>query len=129
MAGNKRFTTDNGSHEDICLVDNLTGIEYESNFMDIVNLMNDNWNQTKRFEKHNQELSEKNENLKAAFHREKNTAMKLGMDCDKLFIKNKELEKEIEQLKQQVRYLKVVCRNELDEETLKQVMGSLGDVE
>lgn len=37
--------------------------------------------------------------------------------------------KEIEQLKQQIHYLKVVCRNELDDETLKQVMGSLGDLE
>ena len=37
----KRFTTDNGSNEDVCLVDNFTGKEYESNFTDIVSLMNE----------------------------------------------------------------------------------------
>lgn len=40
-----------------------------------------------------------------------------------------ELAEEKEQLKQQIHYLKIVCRNELDDETLKQVMGSLGDFE
>ena len=38
-------------------------------------------------------------------------------------------DKENEQLKKQIHYLKIVCRNELDDGTLKQVMGSLGDVE
>ena len=61
----KRFTTDNGSHEDVCLVDNLTKKEYESNFEDMVSLMNDIWNQTQRFEKHNQRLEKENEQLKA----------------------------------------------------------------
>ena len=37
----KRFTTDNGSNEDVCLVDNVTGKEYESNFCDIVDLLNE----------------------------------------------------------------------------------------
>ena len=37
----KRFTTDNGSNEDVTLVDNVTGKEYESNFEDIVDLMNE----------------------------------------------------------------------------------------
>ena len=60
----KRFTTDNGSHEDVCLVDNLTKKEYESNFEDMVSLMNDIWNQTQRFEKHNQRLEKENEQLK-----------------------------------------------------------------
>ena len=60
----KRFTTDNGSNEDVCLVDNLTKKEYESNFNDIVDLMNKNWEQTQRFEKHNKDLMEENEELK-----------------------------------------------------------------
>lgn len=60
----KRFTTDNGSNEDVCLVDNLTKKEYESNFEDMVSLMNDIWNQTRRFEKHNQRLEKENEQLK-----------------------------------------------------------------
>lgn len=60
----KRFTTDNGSYEDVCLVDNLTKKEYESNFEDMVSLMNDIWNQTQRFEKHNQRLEKENEQLK-----------------------------------------------------------------
>ena len=60
----KRFTTDNGSHEDVCLVDNLTKKEYESNFEDMVSLMNDIWNQTQRFEKHNQRLEKENKQLK-----------------------------------------------------------------
>ena len=37
----KRFTTDNGSNEDVCLVDNVTGEEYEDNFEDIVDKMNE----------------------------------------------------------------------------------------
>ena len=64
----KRFTTDNGSHEDVCLVDNLTKKEYESNFEDMVSLMNDIWNQTQRFEKHNQRLEKENEQLKAQLY-------------------------------------------------------------
>lgn len=64
MMTKERFTTDNGSHEDVCLVDNLTKKEYESNFEDIVSLMNDIWNQTQRFEKHNQRLEKENEQLK-----------------------------------------------------------------
>ena len=38
---NERFTTDNGSHEDVTLVDNVTGKEYTSNFNDIVKLLNE----------------------------------------------------------------------------------------
>lgn len=64
MTENKRFTTDNGSHEDVCLVDNLTKKEYESNFEDMVSLMNDIWNQTQRFEYYNKRLMEENEQLK-----------------------------------------------------------------
>lgn len=60
----KRFTTDNGSNEDVCLVDNLTKKEYESNFNDIVDVMNNLWGQTQRFEKHNKYLMEENEQLK-----------------------------------------------------------------
>ena len=60
----KRFTTDNGSNEDVCLVDNLTKKEYESNFNDIVDLMNKIWEQTQRFEKHNKDLTEENKLLK-----------------------------------------------------------------
>ena len=56
----KRFTTDNGSHEDVTLVDNLTKKEYTDNFDDVVELCNNLWNQTQRFEKHNQELIERN---------------------------------------------------------------------
>lgn len=69
----KRFTTDNGSHEDVCLVDNLTKKEYESNFEDMVSLMNDIWNQTQRFEKHNQRLEKENEQLKAEINMLKTT--------------------------------------------------------
>lgn len=60
----KRFTTDNGSNEDVCLVDNLTKKEYESNFNDIVDLMNKIWEQTQRFEKHNKDLTKENNELK-----------------------------------------------------------------
>lgn len=37
----KRYTTDNGSNEDVCLVDNVTGEEYESDFDEIVDLLNE----------------------------------------------------------------------------------------
>ena len=33
MTENKRYTTDNGSNEDVCLVDNVTGKEFESDFV------------------------------------------------------------------------------------------------
>ena len=36
----KRFATDNGSNEDVTLIDNLTGVEYEDNFEDVVELLN-----------------------------------------------------------------------------------------
>lgn len=58
MTENKRFTTDNGSNEDVCLVDNLTGKEYEDNFDDIVDLMNKLCEQTLRFDKYNDEKLE-----------------------------------------------------------------------
>ena len=41
MTENKRYTTDNGSNEDVCLVDNVTGEEYESDFDEIVDLLNE----------------------------------------------------------------------------------------
>lgn len=77
------------------------------------------------------ELHEKNTKLKAVY---KDLMEIVDYQSDRIkelqeFEKRKELEKENEQLKQQIHYLKVVCRNELDDETLKQVMGSLGDVE
>ena len=50
---NKRFTTDNGSNEDVCLVDNLTKKEYESNFEDIVDLMNELADENKNLSKLN----------------------------------------------------------------------------
>ena len=37
----KRYTTDNGSNEDVCLVDNVTGKEFESDFDEIVDLLNE----------------------------------------------------------------------------------------
>ena len=41
MTENKRYTTDNGSNEDVCLVDNVTGKEFESEFDEIVDLLNE----------------------------------------------------------------------------------------
>ena len=37
----KRYTTDNGSNEDVCLVDNVTEKEFESDFDEIVDLLNE----------------------------------------------------------------------------------------
>ena len=100
----KRFTTDNGSHEDVCLVDNLTKKEYESNFEDMVSLMNDIWNQTQRFEKHNQRLEKENEQLKKDLEEYCNFSLH-----DVLDKKNKE----IEQLKSEINMLKTtIGRNE-----------------
>lgn len=45
MTENKRYTTDNGSNEDVCLVDNATGKEYESDFNEIVDLLNEQDNE------------------------------------------------------------------------------------
>ena len=67
----KRFTTDNGSNEDVCLVDNFTGKEYESNFMDIVDLMNeldkkwiDELNLRETYQQENIRLEYENKELK-----------------------------------------------------------------
>ena len=84
----KRFTTDNGSHEDVCLVDNLTKKEYESNFEDMVSLMNDIWNQTQRFEKHNQRLEKENEQLQ---HRLSQQEMVYATDLHRLSEENEQL--------------------------------------
>ena len=46
----KRFTTDNGSNEDVTLVDNVTGKEYESNFDEIVDLLNEQHETIQRLE-------------------------------------------------------------------------------
>ena len=58
-----------------------------------------------------------------------NICNEMGWELSEKGIKIHQLEKENGQLKQQIHYLKIVCRNELDDETLKQVMGSLGDLE
>ena len=67
----KRFTTDNGSNEDVCLVDNVTGNEYESNFEDIVDLLNElhEENQERKramriAEQYNEQLLNENKKLK-----------------------------------------------------------------
>lgn len=67
----KRFTTDNGSNEDVCLVDKFTGKEYESNFMDIVDLMNeldekwiDEFNLRETYQQENIRLEYENKELK-----------------------------------------------------------------
>lgn len=48
MTENKRYTTDNGSNEDVCLVDNVTGKEFESDFDEIVDLLNEQYALIKR---------------------------------------------------------------------------------
>lgn len=56
MTKNKRYTTDNGSNEDVCLVDNVTGKEFESDFDEIVDLLNEQ-------EEEIQSLKERKESL------------------------------------------------------------------
>ena len=113
----KRFTTDNGSHEDVCLVDNLTKKEYESNFEDMVSLMNDIWNQTQRFEKHNQRLEKENEQLKSI----KKFADRNGIcifNIDEAFRRcwqdNAKLVKENEKLKSTVKEVLGLLSDEVD---------------
>ena len=50
MTENKRYTTDNGSNEDVCLVDNVTGKEFESDFDEIVDLLNEQDKRINRLE-------------------------------------------------------------------------------
>ena len=52
MTENKRFTTDNGSNEDVCLVDNITGKEYESNVDEIVELLNELHEENRELQRH-----------------------------------------------------------------------------
>ena len=56
MTENKRYTTDNGSNEDVCLVDNVTGKEFESDFDEIVDLVNEQEAEIKRLEDELQNL-------------------------------------------------------------------------
>ena len=58
MTENKRYTTDNGSNEDVCLVDNVTGKEFESDFDEIVDLLNEQEERIKELEKTKKELVE-----------------------------------------------------------------------
>ena len=51
MTENKRYTTDNGSNEDVCLVDNVTGKEFESDFDEIVDLLNEKDERIRELEK------------------------------------------------------------------------------
>ena len=80
----KRFTSDNGSNEDVCLVDNLTKKEYESNFNDIVDLMNKLWGQTQRFERHNKDLMEEIGQLQKSLSASVEKNRKLQTILDKL---------------------------------------------
>ena len=114
----KRFTTDNGSHEDVCLVDNLTKKEYESNFGDMVSLMNDIWNQTQRFEKHNQRLEKENEELKQ-------TVSDWSGSYDELFEDIKRLEKENEQIKHLIKEAYNNERTQLGKSVLKQLLEAI----
>ena len=87
-----RFKYGSNERWECVLIDILEKKEYD--FYEVGELCDRLWKQTQRFEKHNNDLTEKNEKLKKQIH-----------------------------------YLKIVCRNELDDKTLKQVMGSLGDME
>ena len=96
----KRFTTDNGSNEDVCLVDNLTKKEYESNFEDIVDLLN--------------ELNDENEELKQTNKRLKNNIdelMSLAYEED-LLKEIKEVHEENENLKNLLRDLGLLRTDE-----------------
>ena len=58
MTENKRYTTDNGSNEDVCLVDNVTGKEFESDFDEIVDLLNEQEELIKRLKTIREEQTE-----------------------------------------------------------------------
>ena len=102
----KRFTTDNGSNEDVCLVDNLTKKEYESNFNDIVDLMNKTWEQTRRFEKHNQYLEKENEQLKQQLKIYKSDGLETLNDLERAYENNAKALSNIERLEEEIRELK-----------------------
>lgn len=85
MTENKRFTTDNGSNEDVCLVDNVTGKEFESDFDKIVELLN--------------ALHEENEKLKKEYNKLKH--WHIEAECEKDMYQN-----DVLSLKKQNDYLK-----------------------
>lgn len=114
MTENKRFTTDNGSHEDVCLVDNLTKKEYESNFEDIVSLMNDIRNQTQRFEKHNQRLEKENEQLKIDLGIAEDNHKLDKEIIDDIHNEFQKVKKENEQLKEQNKGLRETIERQND---------------
>lgn len=98
----KRFTMDNGSNEDICLVDNLTKKEYESNFGDIVDVMNSIWEQTQRFEKYNKELMEENEELKEAREYYQENFLTMKTERNQFKRENEVLKEQNEKLKKEL---------------------------
>lgn len=62
MTENKRFTYGANERWEDVLIDNLEKKEYSLHFID--ELCNRLWEQTKRFEKHNKDLSDENDRLK-----------------------------------------------------------------
>lgn len=79
MTENKRFTEIISTQK---VIDNQTGKEYDCLIDDeLLKLLN--------------ELAEENKTLKTRFKEERETAMRLGSECDNLTIKNQKLELEI----------------------------------
>lgn len=71
-------------------------------FMDMFDLLNDLDEENKQLQndcsilvQSNQEYRKENEQLKIRFKEERDTAMRLGSECDNLILKNQKLELEI----------------------------------
>lgn len=103
----KRFTTDNGSNEDVCLVDNITGKEYESNFDDIVDLLND-------LNDGNEKLKSENEDLKidiSVLYRHYDKYEKI---CTKLKRENEQLKQSVNNLKDTIIKITIAYQRKYD---------------
>lgn len=75
MMENKRYTTDNGSNEDVCLVDNVTGKEFESDFDEVVDLLNEQDEKISELEREKQILKDKAKILLDYYSRRYATAL------------------------------------------------------
>lgn len=101
----KRFTTDNGSNEDVCLVDNIMGVEYEDNFEDIVKVLNE-------LDDIRIELQEENEQLKEKWKEQRHEDIN---ELSVIAMKYKALENENEQLKKDLKLIKELKNCDVNE--------------
>ena len=135
MNKNKRFTDDGfEAIEDQSFTDTLTKKTYYVDYFDeVVDLCNSLWEQTKRFEKHNKDLMEENEQLKSEIEKlsyanedllsEKRNWQRMSEEYCKLSEENEQLKSTINTLTHDnTKMKKVLNTTKKENEHIKQVI-------